>query len=234
MSKIISIKNATYGLMAKENEGRITNPDTSGPSAIANCQLQHFNYKTGLKETNPMDQASLFKTSMGKWIHQPWLEMLKANGIINDFEVEGRAKLFDINWHFFVDGVADDFVLELKTVYAGGFRALETNGLESKEGYVFQTIIYMEHHQKPGIITFGGRDNGFMMEYVLEYSKDKLLINGEQNNILHDSFHKHIDILKDTQQRIKDNHSHRPKPLNPLHRLCFQYQQKIPYRIYYY
>lgn len=158
---------------------------TVAPSYLTKCRRAIIYGKNGTKPSNPPDNASLFKMRMGDIIHDNIQELLKEKGLLESAEIHKNTHYNGLEFNYFYDGIinlSEDWrgILEIKTIYANGFRSIEK---EPKPEHVLQCLSYMifENIDK-AIILYIGRDNGFMLQYELRLNNEieVLFIDGKE------------------------------------------------------
>lgn len=193
-----------YNLQKENGKDYKTNPDNFGPSSISGCGLQLYKKKTGQKLSNEIGLPSLLKMKSGTVLHEKFLNEWKEAGIIHTVEKEGEKEILGLKWKYYIDGIGSkdskDFVLEFKTIYGAGFRAIEE---KPRQDHIFQTILYMiAENINDGVILYFGRDNGLLKSFDLELKDNDLYINGVRDLDCMIAFNKAIAKLKIVREAI--------------------------------
>jgi hypothetical protein len=161
----MNLVNELYNYFGEKEQGYKSEIDIFGPSSILACGRQLAYKKLGIVKPSPIDEPAILKMDMGSTIHIRILNILLSKGILKEIEKEGRKELFGLKWHYFVDGIGEDFIFELKTIYGAGFDAIKD---KPKDEHLFQTLFYMMAEGKSkGIILYLGRDNGLLKQFEI-------------------------------------------------------------------
>ena len=161
-----------------------TNPNTLAPSYMGACARQIYWKKRLEKASNPIEQSSLLKMEMGTTIHDYVQEKLKEIGVYKSGEEEVKVNKWGIDWTYRVDGILDykgkEYLFELKTIYANGFRSIER---EPKDDHMLQLLFYMSAENiDNGVLLYLGRDNGRMIQYNIVHHGGVIYVNGNKDN----------------------------------------------------
>ncbi len=145
------------------------------PSGLTACKRALFYKYTDTEPSDPITIHANLKMDMGTTIHERIQNILKMQGIYESGEEYKQGQIDNLNFNYRVDGRLKfsqfNALFELKTVYASGYNTIEK---EPKEAHIFQVLAYMkmENYDK-AILLYLGRDNGHMVEYLIELEKDE-------------------------------------------------------------
>lgn len=181
MSNFPNIVDKFYRHFEQERTYEKQDPVTFAPSYLSSCKRQIFYKKTGTKPSNPIDLAGYFKMDVGKVVHERLQGILKGLGMLVSAEEHRTIEYKGLTFNYYYDGTIEHegerILVEIKTVYAAGFRAVEN---APKDDHIFQTLSYMMFEKIPrAIILYVGRDNGYMIQHNIRYFNNKKT--GKQN-----------------------------------------------------
>lgn len=136
-----------------------------GASYICDCVRKIYYKKTKTEPSNPITEAALLKMEMGKVVHSAMQEKLKH--VMIDCEIEKFIEYKELMFKYFYDAKISmnkkHYILEVKTIYANGFRAIEN---QAKLEHILQLMLYMIFEGvENGVLLYIGRDNGFIVEH---------------------------------------------------------------------
>jgi CRISPR/Cas system-associated exonuclease Cas4 (RecB family) len=211
------IKNKIYDYFLKKEKDR-PQPDeiTFAPSYFSDCKRKIFYKKTGQEISDPISEAGYFKMALGSSSHEKIQSIIKELGILQEAEDLKTIEYGGLTFNYRLDGIVEidgkKYVLEIKTIYGAGFRNVEEYG--AKPEHMLQCRLYMEFEKVDrGLILYVGRDNGMMMEFVIERNGNedikkiindlKILKNQIENKVLPDKDFK-IQI-KNTGEKLSED-----------------------------
>ena len=118
---------------------------------------------------------------------------------LKEIDYKGIKFFYRIDGSLLID--SDEYIVEIKTVYANGFRMVEQ---EPKADHVIQIASYMAFEEKKrGILLYAGRDNGRLLQYNLESNGD-FLINGKPANEFRAIWSEKVNALSGLKKDIED------------------------------
>lgn len=143
---------------------------TFSPSMLSDCRRKIYYNKTGEKQSNPIGLPSLLKMRWGNILHDDIQQILIKQGILESHEILKSIEYNGLTWRYKYDGIVNDggerYLLELKTVYASGWKSIED---KPKEEHVLQAISYMIFENiNNAIILYAGRDNAFLKQHKVQ------------------------------------------------------------------
>lgn len=180
----MNLPNIFYTYFQKPQKEPKQGEATFAPSYLSNCVRQTYYKKTGEPSSNPIDLPALLKMQFGTVIHNELQRILKEKGILKSFEEFKTAQYHGLTFHYFYDGIIHDgldlAIIEIKTVYANGFRSVEK---EPKPDHVLQCLSYMIFEKlNKAYILYAGRDNGYLLQYGLKLVGNILFVNGKKTD----------------------------------------------------
>lgn len=178
---------------------------TFSPSSLSECRRKLYYKFLGYEQSNPLDAAAMVKMDMGSTVHLNIQNILKERGIYLEGEELKEIEYFDIKFRYRIDGLVLihelKYIFELKTVYASGYNSIER---EPKPEHVAQTVAYMLFEKIPRAdLLYIGRDNGFMVEYILKIQDNDLFIINDNGQ---SEWEKYSDYILNFQKRCNELH----------------------------
>lgn len=201
------LKNLIYNYY--EN-GRQHNPPTKNmknaqvffnPSSFSACKRQIYFKKIAQKTTNPILTAAQLKMAFGTVLHEKIQAIVQSLGILVEAEKLKVVTMGGLKFRYKTDGIivinGKRYIMEIKTTYGQGFRMIKD---APKPSDIIQMALYMLfEHVENGILLYVGRDNGFLMEYVIKVG-DPLYSSAME------TISKTMKHLKLLEKYIKDRH----------------------------
>lgn len=153
---------------------------TFAPSYLSSCKRQIAYKKLGYEPSNPIDLPQLLKMHWGNLIHEDIQRILKEQGYLISAEIAKGIEYSGLEFNYFYDGIVEyeneQYLLEIKTVYASGYKSIED---APKDEHVLQALAYCKFENiDKAIILYAGRDNGYLKQHYLYLDGDVLNING--------------------------------------------------------
>jgi hypothetical protein len=200
------IKELIYDAMLKKDDY-----GASGdihPSMLNNCMRQLYYKKIKAEITNPITAASYLKMEMGNAGHNVIESIIKNIPDIQVIATENYATIIydNLKWNYKPDSVIKlkdkTYILEIKTVYARGFDAIET---DPRDEHLLQIYCYMTFENiHDAILLYTGRDNGFQIEYIL-HEKDGIMYYNDKEIKIKEYFDIQVNKVKALLSNITDN-----------------------------
>jgi len=155
---------------SKESKREISKEITFAPSYFTSCKRQIFYKKIGQEASNPISEASYFKMALGSSSHEKIQDILKDIGILQECEDMKTIDYKGLTFNYRLDGIVEiegkKYIIEIKTVYAAGFRSIEE---KPKSDHFIQLQCYLNFENiEDGLILYVGRDNGFIVEHYIK------------------------------------------------------------------
>jgi CRISPR/Cas system-associated exonuclease Cas4 (RecB family) len=140
------------------------------PSSFSTCKRQIYFKKIAMKTTNPITTASQLKMTFGIVLHEKIQEIVKNLGILVEAEKLKVTSLGGLKFRYKTDGIiiinGVRYIMEIKTTYAQGLRVVRDT--PKPEDVIQMTLYMLFEHVENGILLYVGRDNGFLVEYVIK------------------------------------------------------------------
>jgi hypothetical protein len=166
----VSIKQLIYNYFEQETSSKKKRDKVSfGPSYLDKCARQIYYNKTKTPESNPIDTHTYIKFAMGNSVHDSLQGIFQKMGIWIEGEDFKEIKYQGLDWIYRIDGLLDiegeKRIVEIKSVYASGYNFVEK---KPKDDHIKQLIMYMLFEKiDKGSLIYIGRDNGYIIEYLL-------------------------------------------------------------------
>ena len=143
------------------------------PSSVNKCGRSLFYKKTEGEPSTPPSVHTYVKFWMGDIVHEGLQEILKEGGYWVEGEEFKEKEYEGLTWVYRHDGLIASKItktlVEIKSTYMSGYNAVEK---APKEDHVKQLMMYMALEDIPrGELLYVGRDNGFMIEYIIRDGK---------------------------------------------------------------
>lgn len=171
------------------------------PSSFSACKRQIYFKKLAVKTTNPISTASYLKMAFGTVLHEKIQAIVQSLGILVEAEKLKVASMGGLKFRYKTDGIVVlnnvRYIMEIKTTHGQGFRMIKD---APKPSDIIQMALYMLFEKvENGVLLYVGRDNGFLMEYVVKVG-DPLY------TLAMESISKTMLHLKVLEAYIKDRH----------------------------
>lgn len=154
------------------------------PSTLNKCRRAVW-YQYHISPSDDLTDCNLVKMAMGDNVHlfvQKTLNELEVENVLKvvEMEVDKVVRLpgadFDIRYRIdavveFV-GSGEKYVVEIKSTYSKGFDRVS---MEADENHLVQLKTYMSlENIKNGVLIYIARDNGLIIEHVVNMSDDEI------------------------------------------------------------
>lgn len=152
----------------KNKEHKFSKQDeiTFAPSYFTDCHRKVYYKKMCIESSNPITESALVKMDMGNAVHEKLYSILKELNIIQTGEELKETTYKGLKFFYKIDGIGKDLIVEVKSIYATGFKFVEN---QPKPEHILQLVLYMIFEKiDTGVLLYIGRDNGFMVEYVVK------------------------------------------------------------------
>jgi len=188
------------------NEGAKAKPErtevTFAPSYLSKCGRAIAYGKLGYEPTNPPDLPALLKMGWGDILHDDIQQRLVKAGVMESFEEFKTIEHEGLTFNYFYDGIVSEngvrWIIEIKTVYSSGYKAIEER---PKEEHVLQCLSYMIFEKiDRAIILYAGRDNGYLKQHYLELHDD---LNGSARLLVGGADYGHLAMWKEKVEKMK-------------------------------
>jgi hypothetical protein len=206
----VSIKQLIYDYLdeqSKYEKSQRKNRDYIyfGPSYTGKCGRCIYYSKTKTKESNPTPIHTYVKFALGDIVHEWLQDIFRKKNIWITGEEEIEINREGIDWVYRTDGCLildkNNLIIEIKSVYGTRYRSISK---EPDQNNVYQLLLYMEFENiEKGILFYIGRDNGYMIEYVLEDGKI-WMENGSSRTFISNYPEIDFERLRKIKQNIKD------------------------------
>lgn len=140
------------------------------PSSFSACKRQVYFKKIAMKTSNPILTAAHLKMAFGTVLHEYLQSVVQGMGILVEAEKLKVVTMGGLKFRYKTDGIivinGKRYIMEIKTTHGQGFRMIKD---APKPSDVIQMALYMLfEHVEDAVLLYVGRDNGFLMEYVVK------------------------------------------------------------------
>lgn len=182
----------------KRKESDHKSSDNFAPSYLTDCRRKIYYKKKNVLASNPIPESGYLKMDLGNATHLMLQDIFKKMGIWIEGEDFKEIEMFDLKWVYRIDGLLlinnIKCICEIKSVYANGFSFIEK---EPKPEHLLQIALYMLFEKiYNGVILYIGRDNGFIIEYFVEWKDGVLFLNGVSKSTKLNECIESLKILK--------------------------------------
>ena len=157
-----------------EDDRRVRSGDIHfSPSSVNACRRQIYYKWTNTMPSNPMTAHTYIKFWLGDITHEGIQKILKDRGYWVEGEEFKKKEMDGLLWVYRHDGMVEKdkavALIEIKSTYMSGFNAVKE---KPKDDHLKQLLMYMKLEKiDKGELLYIGRDNGFIVEYIVHDGK---------------------------------------------------------------
>jgi len=169
--------------LQKERDNRNKKRESHYPSDISACKRQLYYKWTDEPVSNPVTAGGMLKMKMGTAIHDIVPNLLELAGLESVPEIAVKKSTSYLKYPisgridnlFIIPGTDSLGVIEVKTSYGAGVKALQKTGKpRESDANQLLTYLWLEPTLAKGILIYIGRDNGYRTEFEVDRDNDKV------------------------------------------------------------